>query len=203
MITGDSLLTAVAVSNMIGLEGGSIEESEIQKLSEKEFCDKLVVLTSDIIEKNFSELEVEYLAQRIKSGLEVNELTKDKILFLNKDVIDRFNISDDTKRNTKKKRICIGIAKFYVKIAHLFAAIMMTINPVYSYKDENGNIIKANLMERDKIPKNVKRNIYKLNVCENVCSIFFCISRITNFIIIIRAVIIISYINNFIIIIII
>jgi len=145
----------------------TMDFKSMSKLSEKEFCDNLVVLTSDIIEKNFSELEVEYLAQRIKSGLEVNELTKDKILFLNKDVIDRFNISDDTKRNIKKKRICIGIAKFYVKIAHIFAAIMMTINPVYSYKDETGNTIKVNLMERDKIPKNVKRNIYKLNICDN------------------------------------
>lgn len=145
----------------------TMDFKSMSKLSEKSFCDNLVVLTSDIIEKNFSELEVEYLAQRIKSGLEVNELTKDKIIFLNKDVIDRFNISDDSKRNIKKKRICIGIAKFYVKIAHIFSAIMMTINPVYSYKDENGNVMKVNLMERDKIPKNVKRNIYKFNVCDN------------------------------------
>lgn len=145
----------------------TMDFKSMSKLSEKSFCDNLVVLTSDIIEKNFSELEVEYLAQRIKSGLEVNELTKDKIIFLNKDVIDRFNISDDSKRNIKKKRICIGIAKFYVKIAHIFSAIMMTINPVYSYKDENGNVVKVNLMERDKIPKNVKRNIYKFNVCDN------------------------------------
>ena len=39
MITGDSLLTAVAVSDMIGLDGGSTEESELNKLSEKEFSD--------------------------------------------------------------------------------------------------------------------------------------------------------------------
>jgi len=39
MITGDSLLTAVAVSNMIGLDGESIEEHELEKLSEEEFND--------------------------------------------------------------------------------------------------------------------------------------------------------------------
>lgn len=39
MITGDSLNTAVAVSNMIGLDGGSIEESDIEKMSEKDFQD--------------------------------------------------------------------------------------------------------------------------------------------------------------------
>ena len=41
MITGDSMLTAKAISKMIGLDGeeASIEESELVKLSEKEFSD--------------------------------------------------------------------------------------------------------------------------------------------------------------------
>lgn len=37
MLTGDSLLTAQAVSKMIGLDGASIEEFELQKLSDAEF----------------------------------------------------------------------------------------------------------------------------------------------------------------------
>ncbi|MCU0642539.1 MAG: HAD-IC family P-type ATPase, partial [archaeon] len=37
MITGDSLLTAIAISDMIGLDGESTEESELSKMSEKEF----------------------------------------------------------------------------------------------------------------------------------------------------------------------
>jgi Ca2+-transporting ATPase len=42
MLTGDSLHTAVAVSNQIGLDGQSIEEHELQNLSEKEFRDAVV-----------------------------------------------------------------------------------------------------------------------------------------------------------------
>ena len=33
--------------------------------------------------------------------------------------------------NTKKRRICIGLAKFYIKVAHVFAAIKSTINEEY------------------------------------------------------------------------
>jgi|SRR3989344_4537034 len=39
MLTGDSILTAIAVSNMIGLDGGSIEGKDLEKLSEEEFDD--------------------------------------------------------------------------------------------------------------------------------------------------------------------
>jgi Ca2+-transporting ATPase len=39
MITGDSVLTAKAISDQIGLDGDSISEHELLKLSEKEFSD--------------------------------------------------------------------------------------------------------------------------------------------------------------------
>ena len=38
----------------------------LTKLYDKEYCDKLVVLTSDIIERYFTDLEITYLAQRTK-----------------------------------------------------------------------------------------------------------------------------------------
>jgi hypothetical protein len=145
----------------------TMDFKSLSKLSEKEYCDKLVVLTSDIITKNFNDMEITYLAQRIKNGQEVNELSKEKVQFFNKDQLDDFDISNDYNKTIKKKRVCIGIAKFYVKIAHIFAAIMTTINPVYSYKDVNGEMVKVGLLEKDKIPKGTERKLYKLNVCDN------------------------------------
>jgi hypothetical protein len=59
------------------------------------------------------------------------------------------------------------ISKFYVKIAHLYAVILMTINPTYLYKDLNGNMQQASLYEKGNIPVNAPRDIYKLNVCKN------------------------------------
>ena len=145
----------------------TMDFKSLSKLSDKDYCDNLVVLTSNIIQKYFNDLEVTYLEQRVKDGIEVNELKKDNIIFLNKDQLDNLDIQNDVQKSIRKKRVCIGIAKFYVKIAHLFAAIVMTINPTYIYKDETGNIIKTELLEKDKIPKNTKRKLYKLNICDN------------------------------------
>ena len=145
----------------------TMDFKSLSKLSDKEYCDNLVVLTSDIIQKYFNDLEVTYLEQRVKGGIDVNELTKNNIIFLNKDQLTNLDIQNDAQKSIKKKRVCIGIAKFYVKIAHIFAAIVMTINPTYIYKNENGEIVKTELLEKDKIPKNTQRKIYKLNICDN------------------------------------
>lgn len=145
----------------------TMDFKSLSKLSEKAYCDKLVVLTSDIIERYFNDMEVTYLAQRIKEGSEVNVLNKEKIIFINKDNLESLDISNDAQKSIRKKRVCIGIAKFYVKIAHVFAAIVMTINPVYTYKDATGQTVKTGLLEKDKIPKGVDRKLYKLNICDN------------------------------------
>lgn len=75
----------------------------LSKLSEKAYCDKLVVLTSDIIQKNFNDMEITYLAQRIKDGVEVNDLSKEKVSFINKDNLEDLDISNDAKKSIKKK----------------------------------------------------------------------------------------------------
>ena len=145
----------------------TMDFKSLSKLCEKEYCDKLVVITSDIIKRYFNDMEVTYLAQRVKDGLEINDLTKEKVIFVNKDQLETLDISNDAQKNLKKKRVCIGIAKFYIKIAHIFAAIVMTVNPVYSYKDSTGQTVKTGLMEKDKIPRGVNRQLYKFNICDN------------------------------------
>ena len=145
----------------------TMDFKSLSKLSEKAYCDKLVILTSDIFDRYFNDIDVTYLAQRIREGSEVNELKSEKIKFINKDSLESLDVSNDTQKSIKKKRVCIGIAKFYVKIAHIFSAIVMTINPVYTYKDATGATIKTNLLEKDKIPKGVNRKLYKLNICDN------------------------------------
>jgi hypothetical protein len=141
----------------------TMDFTSLRKLYEKEYCDKLVVLTSDIVERYFTDIELTYLDQRIKNGVEVNELDKDNIIFFNRENLDKL----DVQNSIKKKRICLSIAKFYIKIAHLFAAIVTTINPIYVYKDQEGNTVRATLAEKGKIPVNTPRNIYKLNICDN------------------------------------
>ena len=141
----------------------TMDFKSLRKLYDKEYCDKLVILTSDIIQRYFTDLEITYLSQRVKNGIEVNEITKDNVIFFNREMLDKLDIQN----SAKKKRICISIAKFYIKIAHIFAAIVTTINPIYVYKDAEGNTVRASLYEKGKIPKNTPRDIYKLNICDN------------------------------------
>ena len=141
----------------------TMDFQSLTKLYDKNYCDNLVVITSKIIDKYFSPLEISYLAQRIKNGVEVNETVKENILFFNKEEVNQLNLQNPLR----KKRICIGISKFYIKIAHIFAAIITTINPIYIYKDSNGNLVKVPFNKRDEIPSNIPRKLYKLNICQD------------------------------------
>lgn len=135
----------------------------LRKLYDKEYCDKLVILTSNIIENEFTNMDIKYLAQRVKDGVEVNKMEDTNISFFDKDNLDKLDI----KNKTTKRRMCIGIAKFYIKIAHIFAAIVMTINPIYMYKDAVGNRTRVSLYEKGRIPTNAPRTIEKMNICNN------------------------------------
>jgi hypothetical protein len=159
----------------------TMDFKSLRKLYKKEYCDNLVILTSDIVQRYFTDMEITYLARRTKNGVEPNEgynndnlpipnkpimediIAKDKVIFFNKDELNKL----DVQSSLKKKRLCLGIAKFYIKIAHLFAAIVTTINPIYVYKDNEGNTVRASLYEKGKIPVNTPRDIYKLNICDN------------------------------------
>ena len=150
----------------------TMDFTSLRKMYNKEYCDKLVILTSDIIERYFTDMEITYLAKRVENGInetngtneknETNE-TKENFTFFPKEDMDKLDIQN----SFKKKRVCISISKFYIKIAHIFAAIVMTINPIYVYKDVEGNTIKTNLYKKGQIPPNTPRNIYKLNICDS------------------------------------
>lgn len=130
--------------------------------SNKDYCDNLVVLTSDIIDRYFTDMEITYLAQRTQNGIVIDETKKDKMIFIDKDDLAKLDINNPLK----KKRVCQGIAKFYIQVAHVFATIVRTVNPVYVYRDNEGNIVRANLYEKHNIPEGVPREMYKMNICD-------------------------------------
>ena len=148
----------------------------LTKLFDKKYCDNLVILTSEVIERNFTEMEITYLAERIKDGQNDNneakganqhlDLERDNMIFFEKDKLDKLDIQNPSK----KRRACLGIAKFYIKIAHVFAAIVKTINPIHSYKDINdkNSIKRAAYYEKDKIPKGAHTEVLNYNICNNL-----------------------------------
>jgi hypothetical protein len=133
------------------------------KLYDKKYCDELVILTGDIINKYYSQLEVVHLKERIETG----NVTpyKEKIMYMNK---------SNLNETSSKLSDCYQIAKFYVKISHLFFAILMTINPIFIYTDPITNkIIKATLQEKNNIPPSVTPKIISNSLCGKKINMLF------------------------------
>jgi hypothetical protein len=152
----------------------SMNYKSLQEVNKKSYCNKLVKLISNIIDDEFNDIEVISLKKRIHEGAgdsihHTNDnVTNDNVTNDNVD-LNILDITDidvfDIEQQNIKKLLCDEIATFYVKLAHIFGSIMLTINPVYSYQDKNGKQKKRPLSRKDKIPKHVERNIHTLNIC--------------------------------------
>ena len=53
---------------------------DMERLADMKYCDDLVILTSKIIEKKLSHLEIEYLAQHLEKGVPIDKMTKEKLI---------------------------------------------------------------------------------------------------------------------------
>lgn len=106
--------------------------TDMKNLSNPNYCNNLVVITSSILNKHLTNKDVMYLSDQIN--------TKESFLFSKKGDYDRIAGEMDPK---KKNEVCRGIAKFYIKIAHLFAAIKETVNSA-SLCDRRINALKNN-----------------------------------------------------------
>ena len=173
---------------------------DMKKLGEKEYCNKLVVLTSDIIKKFLKEKEITYIAQRIIDGVPVNTKKTSSVIYLSTNKLKQQQTSPkkeykrriynqdgsyrevvqpgvyspldsrkkektlltelDVKNPREKDSMCKGIAKFYIKIAHLFAAILKAVNPIYKYDGH-----EMSIMNKSKIPKGTKVKLAEVNLC--------------------------------------
>lgn len=134
---------------------------DLKQLSDIDYCNNLLMITSDRLKIHLNEHEVKYLEHRIKDGMESNEIVQNTFTFIPKGWMESKDVQDDEN----KHRICIGVAKFYVKIMHLFGAILTTVNPVYVYKDNIGATLKVDILQAHKIPKEVKPALQTTNLC--------------------------------------
>ena len=125
----------------------------LKNLKDQEYCNKVTIVTKDILDKQFNHLDIEYLAKRARTGWDWNW----KGLLKKTPFLNRFNTvvanDDDDDENTvtypdkahvdfstdidnpNKSGMCLSISTFYVKIGHIFAAIVGTIKPMYVFKD--------------------------------------------------------------------
>ena len=148
---------------------------DLALLEKKEYCNKLVILTSKIFNKFLDHQDVKYLEQRMERGVMIDKMKGDKLIYF-----DKSNLKNlDVKNSLRKKRMCIGIAQFYVKVGHIFAAILKTINPEYIFTDEYGQRHRISILDKRRIPKRRKvghggetaESIYlKKSLENNICA---------------------------------
>jgi hypothetical protein len=90
------------------------------RLTNSKYCNDLVIITSKILKKSFFSNQILVMYKQIS---ESDIYSGQSIL----------GISGSSQKEQTKK-MCTEIAKYYVKIAHLFAAIITTLNPVFSWR---------------------------------------------------------------------
>ena len=95
---------------------------DMQKMENVEYCNELVVITSEVLEKHLNDRELAYLEERIKEGGDPKTRVQ-KTSWIRQSKLDTLN----SGKNRKLK--CQGVAKFYIRIAHVYTAIIKTINP--------------------------------------------------------------------------
>jgi rubredoxin len=128
----------------------------IKNLTSLDTCNELVVMTSDLVDKYLSVAQVQYLAQHLEVGAVVDKTGNEELLFFPKAAAQGPTPAMGVPPGTKKTRMCMGIAQFYVRVFNIFAAIVTTVNPEYTYRDpRTGRMKTVGLLERGAIPKGV------------------------------------------------
>jgi len=158
---------------------------DMNKLSEKDHCDKLVILTAKIIDQQLTPLEQKEVVNRInpkeEGEIEVAKAEAPAPAPAPAEPAPAEQAQAEQapaqpaeaakqQGGAPKENIqdCVKIAKFYVKIAHLYAAILKTVNPVIIAKDENGKNTKYDLSTKKNMPsKDEITQIQHNNFCTN------------------------------------
>jgi len=128
---------------------------DLLRLTDKEYYDNLIVLVGNLFENKLSDLEIGSMNQRIHP-----ETMQDAVL-------------DFLPSNSKIKNIMIrNISKFYMKIMMVFSAIVATIDPQYSYEDDQGTqqlFYLKDLNSYKNIPRNANPLVHQLTNPMNLC----------------------------------
>jgi hypothetical protein len=102
--------------------------TDLQRLVSEQYCNNLMILTKDLLAEKFTAKEIRYLATGSK---------KDTIMYISK----RDFVQLENGMRNKKMLMCKGVARFYVRIAHLFAAIITTISPNWNSSSSGSGIV--------------------------------------------------------------
>jgi hypothetical protein len=130
----------------------------LKMLVNEKYCDDLTILTKDILATRFTTKEIKTLAKT------------DTFFYISKNELSRLEANTKDKKN----RMCKQIARFYVRIAHLFASIVTTVYPNWSeagkgqgteFCEARINALKNSFLEK-------KGDVDAVNIQPTVCSLY-------------------------------
>ena len=137
--------------------------TDLEKLHDKKYCDDMIILTSKVLRHHLNAQEVVWLDRSLRDsgGDSIENIKTQSLVHLDKKDVGKL----DVKGEEKKHHMCTGIARYYIKLAHLFAAINKTVNPMISWKTVDGRKQLTPVMNKADVPKGVKTTLSKLNFC--------------------------------------
>jgi hypothetical protein len=130
---------------------------DMQSLENPEKCNKIYVLATNILNKKLTNVEITYLTRHMKGTSNktiVNDKTKQKLSIIAKSKLEIDPL--------KKKRMCQGIAIYYIQIAQIFGAIVKAINPQYIVNNDK----KIPLSNYKEIDSRAKAKLKQFGFCE-------------------------------------
>lgn len=157
------------INDIAGNYSSSLSLEEMTNLFNDEYCSKIEILTKDILDKNLNTIQIEYLAQHQQKGVDVDFTKIEDTTYIKH--------GDNLKKNqqTRKNRLCEGLAKYFVKIFKIYAAISKTLNPLYSTDQMENKLDIFNFHninpENYRVDKDTTHLNTKLNKLENICDI--------------------------------
>ena len=91
--------------------------NDLTNLNDDNYCNNLILISSEILYTQFNLQEIEYLNSEIKGKV------SEKVALLHKNNLDSYDIPQP-----KKKLLCMAISEFYIKVSSIFSAIQVTLN---------------------------------------------------------------------------
>lgn len=116
------------------------------RFTDKSYYDKLIILTSSIMKKELTDLELGILQDRVLHSVNhntnninnednmQNNMQNNHIYFTNSDQLQRISLIGEKE----KQKALYLISKFYIKIMTVFSAITSIIDPQYVYEGNDG-----------------------------------------------------------------
>jgi hypothetical protein len=118
----------------------SINSGDVVNLIEEQYCNRVIKIINHLLVSNFNNKEIFYMHKRIQDG----SCIQDTDIYMNETITGETNL-----------HYCHVISKHLVKIGHLYAVILSTLNPTFTYTDHGGVEKMGDLEDKDDAATNI------------------------------------------------